>query len=73
MSSPNFFGICMRTYIFAHMMAAEKDKKVISVRPKEGTSLREELIALADKKKWSLNFYVVEVLENHVKLEKRKK
>lgn len=54
-------------------MAAQKDKRVISVRPKENSSLREDLIKLAEVKKWSLNFYVVEVLESHVKQSKSKK
>jgi hypothetical protein len=48
-------------------MAAEKDKKVLSLRPKEGSSLRGDLIKLAEKKKWSLNQYAIEVLETHVK------
>jgi len=54
-------------------MAAQKDKGVISVRPKEKSSLKEDLMKLAEVKKWSLNFYVVEVLENHVRQSKSKK
>lgn len=53
-------------------MAAQKDKRVISIRPKDGSPIREELIKLAEVKKWSLNFYVLEVLEAHVKKTKTK-
>jgi len=58
-------------YIFAYMVAA-KDKKVISIRPEKGSSLREDLMLLAEKKKWSLNLYVTEVLKDHVKSNKKK-
>lgn len=54
-------------------MAAVKDKKVLSLRPKDGSTLRADLMELADKKKWSLNQYSIEVLEEHVKRQRKKK
>lgn len=53
-------------------MAAEKDNKVLSLRPKEGSTLRSDLMGLANEKKWSLNQYAIEVLEEHVKKAKPK-
>jgi hypothetical protein len=54
-------------------MTAQKDKGVISIRPKENSSIKEELIKLAQGKKWSLNLYVLEVLEDHLRKSKIKK
>lgn len=45
----------------------------ITLRPKDGSTLRCDLMELADTKKWSLNQYAIEVLEDHVKKLKPKK
>ena len=48
-------------------MAADKDNNLLSLRPPEGSELKSKLIVLAEEKKWSLNQYAIEVLEDHVK------
>ncbi len=53
-------------YRFAHMA----EKSVISVRPPKDSKLKEALTKLAKQDRRSLNFYVVQVLENHIKKSK---
>ena len=53
-------------------MTADKDNNILSLRPPEGSDVKSKLIELAQEKKWSLNQYTIEVLEDHVKKVKPK-
>ncbi len=74
MSYPNLFlEICRLVHIFAHTMAIErKNKGVISVRPPEGSDMKDRLILLAKKTERSINYWSVKAIEELLKKEKIK-
>lgn len=63
---------CRLTYIFAYMTEEKEDKGVISVRPPEGSDLKEKLAKLADDTERSMNYHAVKAIEEYVKKHKVK-
>lgn len=54
-------------------MADSKSKNLLSLRQGDKETVKTDLIDLAKEKKWSLNFYAMEVLREHIKKNKFKK
>ena len=60
------FGNCIQPNIFALMTDEKEDKGVISVRPPEGSDLKEKLQKLADDTERSMNFHAVKAIEQYL-------
>lgn len=54
-------------------MAEEKDKNVISVRPPEGSDIKERLAKLAEEQERSMNYLAVKAIEEYLTKHQPKK
>lgn len=68
----NICFCCRLAYIFAYMNDEKEDKGVISVRPPEGSDLKEKLSKLADDTERSMNYHAVKAIEEYLKKNKVK-
>jgi len=60
------FVICIRVYTFAYTMDEKEDKGVISVRPPEGSDIKERLNHLAETTERSMNYHAVKAIEAYL-------
>ena len=67
---PNLFGnIFLFAYRYIHLhtiMDEKEDKGVISVRPPEGSDIKERLNVLAEQTERSMNYHAVKAIEAYL-------